>query len=135
MRLLIVLKVILVSCLIWAVSAPAMAGSDSVRDFSGTYVSTITSRHPYFFRPQNRNLVIEIEQTGDLITATDSDRKFNLKIEGRIDHDTINFYMYPNRVNGGTDLLGSWKIDETGTIIDGSWDSANSYGRWDMIKL
>ena len=133
MRLLIVLKVILVSCLIWAVSAPAMAGSDPVRDFSGTYVSAITSQHPYFFRPQNRTLVIEIEQTGDLITATD--RKFNLKIEGRIDHDTINFYMYPNRVNGGNDLLGSWKIDETGSIIDGSWDSSNSYGRWDMFKL
>jgi len=133
MRLLIGLKVILVSCLIWAISAPAMAGSDPGRDFSGTYVSTITSQHPYFFRPLNRNLVIEIEQTGDLITATD--RKFNLKIEGRIDHDTINFYMYPNRVNGGIDLLGSWKIDETGSIIDGSWDSSNSYGRWDMFKL
>lgn len=133
MRLLIVLKIILVPSLFWTVSAPALADSDPVRDFSGTYVSAITSQHPYFFRSPNRNLVIEIEQTGDLITATDS--KFNLKIEGRIDHDTINFYMYPNRVNGRIDLLGSWKIDETGTIIDGSWDSANSYGRWDMIKL
>ena len=133
MRLLIVLKIILVSSLFWAVSAPAMADSDPVRDFSGTYVSAITSQHPYFFRSPNRNLVIEIEQTGDLITATDS--KFNLKIEGRIDHDTINFYMYPNRVNGRIDLLGSWKIDETGSIISGSWDSSDSYGRWDLFKL
>ena len=133
MRLFIVLKIILVSSLFWAVSAPAMADSDPVRDFSGTYVSAITSQHPYFFRSPNRNLVIEIEQAGDLITATDS--KFNLKIEGRIDHDTINFYMYPNRVNGRIDLLGSWKIDETGSIISGSWDSSDSYGRWDLFKL
>jgi hypothetical protein len=133
MRLLIVLKIILVPSLFWTVSAPALADSDPVRDFSGTYVSAITSQHPYFFRSPNRNLVIEIEQTGDLITATDS--KFNLKIEGRIDHDTINFYMYPNRVNGRIDLLGSWKIDETGSIISGSWDSSDSYGRWDLFKL
>jgi hypothetical protein len=115
-------------------SQQAVANKQSMQiDFSGTYVSEITSDSQKIF--PDRDLVITLVHKGDSITGFDSSG--TAKISGTIEDGSITFYVLPNAMTGFNEADGVWKIKADGTQLEGKWTidgGGGSSGTWDLTK-
>lgn len=109
--------------------------SENLSDISGLYISEITSDHRWYFTPAHRNLLLRVMQKGSDVTAYDS--TYQVKMEGRLNSNTIQFYVYPSKPTSGNAISGQWTIDPDGYSLTGSWGAAShaADGIWNLRKL
>ena len=76
----------------------------------------------------DRKLIITLKQSGKDIIGTDVNQK---KIAtGTRKEDTIKF-KYPGRGS----ITGEWRINSDGTKLEGTWDSFNDNGKWNLTRI
>ena len=121
----------------YAKSTSNNEGTDSDVDITGTYVSDITTPHRHTFKKRDYDIVITIIQVGNRITA--ADKSNTLKITGTLKGNVVKFDMLPNRINGYSDKVGEWIVNEDGTKMEGYWAYYSSpkirTGQWNLTKV
>ncbi len=105
---------------------------------SGTYRSSITSNHDWFFRADEaKNMQIELTQAGNKITGWNSD--FGVKILGEVSGRKIAFDMLAGKVTNQNNLHGEWWINPNSGLIEGSWQIDHSdqagAGKWNLLRI
>lgn len=103
-------------------------------DVSGLYLSEINSDYLVYVKPPFRNLLLRVKQQGKKITAFDS--TYQMKLDGHIKGNTVEFYTYPSQTTYNVSISGDWKIESDGNLT-GHWRAVNNgaIGIWDMRKL
>jgi len=100
-------------------------------DFSGTYISDITSNTPHVFgKNKDRKLKVNLIQTGDEITGTSANKSKNWKINGVLKDSEITFYV--SLSNG--EIKGKWKLSSDGRKLTGKWSHPHGSGKWDLTR-
>jgi len=70
------------------------------------------------------------EQSGNDIIGTDVSKNRS-KIVGTRKGDTIKFkYWGAHRL-----ILGKWKINPDGTSLEGTWETDNEHGSWNLTRI
>lgn len=114
-----------------------LSSGDSIDspDLSGVYVSEITSDHPWYFLRKFSNLILRIKQDGSKITAFDS--TYNVKIEGEIRDNLVDYYVFPSTPTSGNAVTGKWAIGAGQDALVGKWQSTSHLagGTWNLRKL
>ncbi len=77
----------------------------------------------------DRKLKITFKQNGTDIIGTDVNQK--KIVTGTRKEDTIKFEYYGR----GSYLTGEWKINSDGTKLEGTWDSFNDNGKWNLTRI
>lgn len=112
---------------------PGAADSDGGFDVSGLYLSD-RNNFGVHSTSENSELLLRVKQHGNKITAFDS--TFRLKLDGYVQGNRIDFYMYPSLIAGNSAVSGTWTIDSDGNL-SGQWRTTvyGSIGTWSLRKL
>ncbi len=115
----------------------AIRQNQPLLDFSGTYVSEITSNSHWQFQKRYRRLRIKFSQDGNSITGIDE--QYGTRIVGSIDGKTIKFFVEPGQAAGGYDIEGRWDFAADGSGLDGIWRcpgcADDARGEWKLTKI
>lgn len=105
------------------------------QDISGVYLSEITSDHPWYFIRRYADLILRVKQNGNKITAFDS--TYNVKIEGEIKGNAVDYYVFPSLPTSSNAVTGKWTVDTGHGALVGKWQSTNhgAGGIWNLRKL
>jgi len=93
----------------------------------GIYVSDIQRVLPWMF--SDRKPWFTFEQNGNDIIGTDVSKNGS-KIYGIRNGDTIKF-----KYRGPPLILGEWKINSDGTGLEGTWETDNEHGSWNLTRI
>jgi hypothetical protein len=107
-------------------------------DITGTWVFEITSNHPdFFYKTEQRNRNLKIDERGNQIMATDSSGEAILegqRIEDSAYRSTIKF-KFSSPLYSKNQLEGEWTVID-GSTIEGSWNDpmSTASGKWNLWK-
>ncbi len=121
-----------------SITNQAIVGPDPDTGFkrvSGTYRSEITSSVGYWFRlKKHRQLVITLDQKGNVVTGADN--LTGSEITGKLEGDTIKFKYWSKYTTLNTEMSGEWKINDDGTYLEGFWAwKGDRKGIWNLTKI
>lgn len=98
--------------------APVDRKTTTAGEISGTFVSAITSNHPWPFRNRkSRSMRVSLQQKGDRLVASSEGDSGNFLT--RRTGDTINFVYTSAAI--GYDIVGEWKLLADGNSFQGTW--------------
>ncbi len=105
-------------------------------DFSGHYVSEITSNSRWHFKKKFQRLRLVLDQDGEVITAVDE--KYGTRIAGSVSGNTIEFHVEPGAAGAGYEIEGRWDLAADGSGFEGAWKCRgcidDAKGTWRLTR-